>query len=190
MLIDMIWDDNDDIKTIRCTNRRSIIRHLLAENREERRPYVFLTDTMQCKPLKTVLVPISRLEEEVYKAEICTYIARKEKCHCILLYANDYGTMARRNLQKITTRFRLISEQSGINLSFEISQANKNSDGVIREAVERQRELQSDLIILTASREYGLDDLLFGPPELYAIRHSLIPVMLVNPRDDLFSLCD
>ena len=41
-----------------------------------------------------------------------------------------------------------------------------------------------------ASREYGLDDWLFGPPEQYVICHSPVPVMLVNPRADLFSLCD
>jgi nucleotide-binding universal stress UspA family protein len=35
-----------------------------------------------------------------------------------------------------------------------------------------------------------LDDWLFGPPEQYVIRHSPVPVMLVNPRADLFSLCD
>jgi len=35
-----------------------------------------------------------------------------------------------------------------------------------------------------------LDDILFGPPERKAIQRALVPVMLVNPREDLFSLCD
>jgi nucleotide-binding universal stress UspA family protein len=50
--------------------------------------------------------------------------------------------------------------------------------------------MRGGLILLTASREYGLDDWLFGPPEQYVIRHSQVPVMLINPRADLFSLCD
>jgi len=32
--------------------------------------------------------------------------------------------------------------------------------------------------------------LIFGPPERKAIARSQVPVMLVNPREDLFSLCD
>ena len=60
----------------------------------------------------------------------------------------------------------------------------------MQEASERQRDFQHDLLILTASRDYGLDDILFGPPERKAIQRALVPVMLVNPREDLFSLCD
>ena len=68
--------------------------------------------------------------------------------------------------------------------------ARKDSFKLTQEAAERQRDFQHDLLILTASRDYGLDDILFGPPERKAIQRALVPVMLVNPREDLFSLCD
>ena len=204
----MIWDDNEDIRLIECANDKRTIQKHLDECREERRPYVFVTSTMTVKPLHRLLVPVSMLEEETYKAEICTYIARKTGAHIILLQANDYGSHAKQNVNRIVTHIEKVNERLSTELSnsdngltsnsealqhlisYEISQAKKDSFGLIREASERQRDFRHDLLILTASRDYGLDDILFGPPERKAIQRSLVPVLLVNPREDLFSLCD
>ena len=190
----MIWDENDDIRLIECANDKRTIQKHLDDCREERRPYVFVTSTMTVKPLRRLLVPVSMLEEETYKAEICTYLARKTGAHIILLQANDYGSHARQNVNRIVTHIEKISSQlseaDGQTISYEIAQAKKDSFSLIREASERQRDFQHDLLILTASRDYGLDDILFGPPERKAIQRALVPVMLVNPREDLFSLCD
>lgn len=186
----MIWENNDDIRLIECANNRRAIQHHLNECREERRPYVFVTSTMTVKPLRRLLVPVSMLEEETYKAEICTYLARKTGAHIILLQANDYGSHARQNVNRIITHINAISEKIGEKISYEVAIAKKDSFKLMREAAERQRDFRHDLLILTASRDYGLDDILFGPQELHAIRHALVPVMLVNPREDLFTLCD
>ena len=211
----MIWDNNEDIKLIECENNKRVIQRHLNECREERRPYVFVTSTMTIKPLRRLLVPVSMLEEETYKAEICTYIARKTGAHIILLQANDYGSHAKQNVNRIVTHINKVNErlvnqsvspQDGLSekrsvsdsgpsgaagpISYEIVLARKDSFSLIQEAAERQRDFQHDLLILTASRDYGLDDLLFGPPERKAIQRALVPVMLVNPREDLFSLCD
>lgn len=186
----MIWENNDDIRLIECANNRRAIQHHLNECREERRPYVFVTSTMTVKPLRRLLVPVSMLEEETYKAEICTYLARKTGAHIILLQANDYGSHAKQNVNRIVTHINTISEKIGEKISYEVVIAKKDSFKLMREAAERQRDFQHDLLILTASRDYGLDDILFGPQELHAIRHALVPVMLVNPREDLFTLCD
>ena len=186
----MIWENNEDIKLIECANEKRTIQKHLNECRDERRPYVFVTNTMTVKPLHRLLVPVSMLEEETYKAEICTYIARKTGAHIILLQANDYGSHARQNVNRIVTHIKAVMERTGENISYEVAQAKKDSFGLVREAAERQRDFRHDLLILTASRDYGLDDILFGPPERKAIQHALVPVMLVNPREDLFSLCD
>ncbi|MBO7457950.1 MAG: universal stress protein [Paludibacteraceae bacterium] len=186
----MIWENNDDIRLIECANDRRVIQRHLNECREERRPYVFVTNTMTTKPLRRLLVPVSMLEEETYKAEICTYLARKTSAHIILLQANDYGSHAKQNVNRIVTHINAVIEKTGEQISYEVVQARKDSFSLIREASERQRDFQHDLLVLTASRDYGLDDILFGPPERKAIQQALVPVMLVNPRDDLFSLCD
>ena len=186
----MIWDNNDDIRLVECENSARAIQRQLNACREERRPYVFVTPTMTIKPLRRLLVPVSMLEEETYKAEICTYLARKTGAHIILLQPNDYGSHARQNVNRIITHIKAVAQRAEAPISYAVVQARKDSFSLIREAAERQRDFQHDLLILTASRDYGLDDILFGPPERKAIQRALVPVMLINPREDLFSLCD
>ena len=187
----LIRENNDDINYIQCINNRSVIQQHLDACREERRPYVFVTNTMrQIVQLNRILVPVTMLEEEVYKAEICSYLARKNGAHLILLKANDYGSRAQQNINRIITHIQSVTEKSGTDINYEVMNAYKNSFKLYKEAVERQTEMGHQLLILTASRDYGLDDILFGPPERHAIQRSQVPVMLINPRSDLFSLCD
>ena len=197
----------DDIRVEYCDGTRRDIQRVLDACREERRPYLVIkndelrikndspADTenhskfkIQNSKLTSILVPVSMLEEEVYKAEICTYLARKTGAHLILLRARDYGSKAKQNTQRIITHIQTIAERTGEEISYEVQEAKHDSFSFHKDF--HKGEWKHDLLLLTASREYGLDDWLFGPPELYAIRKSEVPVMLVNPRADLFSLCD
>ena len=201
----------DDIRVEYCDGTRRNIQQVLDACREERRPYVVIKeqgtksqeprqisnnsdsvdinlDSWFLSPESRILVPISMLEEEVYKAEICTYLARKTGAHLILLRARDYGSKAKQNTQRIITHIHSIAERTGKNISYEVQVATRDSFSFHKDF--HSEEWKHDLLLLTASREYGLDDWLFGPPELYAIRKSEVPVMLINPREDLFSLCD
>ena len=201
----MIWDNNEDIRLEYCGTSKRAIQHVLDACRQERRPYVVITQkelgdqcylgksskterTTKETNLSTILVPVTMLEEEVYKAEICTYLARKTGAHLILLRANDYGSKAKRNIQRIITHIQTISERTGETISYEEQIAQRDSFSIHKEL--HNYPIEHQLVLLTASREYGLDDWLFGPPEQYVIRHSNVPVMLINPRADLFSLCD
>ena len=183
----------DDIRVEHCDGTRRGVQQVLDACREERRPYVITTPlTYSLSPLTSILVPVTMLEEEVYKAEICTYLARKTGAHLILLRANDYGSKAKRNTQRIITHIQTIAERTGETITYEERVAKGDSFHIHKELhlIASSPDSPIALILLTASREYGLDDWLFGPPEHYVIRHSQVPVMLVNPRADLFSLCD
>lgn len=192
--------NTDDIRVEYCDGTRRDIQRVLDACREERRPYLVIKNyelriiplrtlkTIQNSKLTSILVPVSMLEEEVYKAEICTYLARKTGAHLILLRARDYGSKAKQNTQRIITHIQTIAERTGEKISYEVQEAKRDSFSFHKDF--HSTEWKHDLLLLTASREYGLDDWLFGPPELYAIRKSKVPVMLVNPRADLFSLCD
>ena len=197
--------NTDDIRVEHCDGTRRGVQQVLDACREERRPYVITTPNSLItsspsrppkgkleRALTSILVPITMLEEEVYKAEICTYLARKTGAHLILLRANDYGSKAKQNTQRIITHIQTIAERTGETITYEERVAKGDSFHIHKE-LHRYPITDNrypDLILLTASREYGLDDWLFGPPEQYLIRHSHVPVMLVNPRADLFSLCD
>ena len=191
----------DDIRVEYCDGTRRDIQRVLDACREERRPYLVIKNNCSAQQscclgvqrfrsseLTRILVPVSMLEEEVYKAEICTYLARKTGAHLILLRARDYGSKAKQNTQRIITHIQTIAERTGEEISYEEQVAKRDSFSFHKDF--HSEAWKHDLLLLTASREYGLDDWLFGPPELYAIRKSEVPVMLVNPRADLFSLCD
>ena len=200
----MIWDNNEDIRVEHCDGSRRGIQQVLDACREERRPYVVIKDNCSAQQsccsevqngstLSSILVPVTMLEEEVYKAEVCTYLARKTGAHLILLRANDYGSKAIKNTQRIITHIQTIAERTGETITYEERVAKGDSFHIHKELhtiPPLEGEARWGLILLTASREYGLDDWLFGPPEQYVIRKSQVPVMLVNPRADLFSLCD
>ena len=203
----------EDIRVEHCDGTRRDVQRVLDACREERRPYLVIKeqgtkskdislttdqtnqnglDSWFLVPGSSILVPITMLEEEVYKAEICTYLARKTGAHLILLRANDYGSKARSNTQRIITHIQTIAERTGERITYEERIAKGDSFHIHKELHQLPiaNNQYPSLILLTASREYGLDDWLFGPPEQYVIRHSPVPVMLVNPRADLFSLCD
>lgn len=189
--------NTDDIRIEHCDGTRRGVQHVLDACREERRPYVIINHSAQqsCSSgvqndstVFSILIPVTMLEEEVYKAEICTYLARKTGAHLILLRANDYGSKAAKNTQRIITHIQTIAERTGETITYEERVAKGDSFHIHKELHNYPNDFQ--LILLTASREYGLDDWLFGPPEQYVIRKSPVPVMLVNPRADLFSLCD
>ena len=193
----------DDIRVEHCDGTRRGVQQVLDACREERRPYLVIKDNCSAQQsccsevqngstLSSILVPVTMLEEEVYKAEICTYLARKTGAHLILLRANDYGSKAKRNTQRIITHIQTIAERTGERITYEERVAKGDSFHIHKELHQLPiaNNQYPSLILLTASREYGLDDWLFGPPEQYVIRHSPVPVMLVNPRADLFSLCD
>ncbi len=179
--------DNEsiDLLFISCRNNRRDIQHYLNLCRNLRLPYIFLTDTMQIpRTIATTVSPVSMLEEEVHKAEILTHLARFTGTHILFLLANDYGSRAEQNLNKILTALQ------SLNINAETLKADKDSFAVNKEAAEKTRQLSAGMLVLTASRDYGLDDIFFGPQELHAIRKSHCPVLMLNPRGDLYSLCD
>jgi len=59
-----------------------------------------------------------------------------------------------------------------------------------KEAVAKAEKEKYGIVLLSASRDYGLDDIIFGPKERHLIQKSTVPVLLVNPRGDLYALCD
>lgn len=173
-----------------CDKR--IVQRFLNACRSLRVPYIFLTEEMRKMPilaeaetaLREILAPVTMLEEEVYKAEILSHLSRYTGARVTLLQAKDYGHRAEQNVGRIRT---FLEHQER---PLEVTIAQRDSMALYKELPLRQKDLVPDMMVLTASREYGLDDLFFGPAERYVILHANIPVMLINPRGDLFSLCD
>lgn len=166
------------------------VQHFLILTRPFRAPYFFLTPAMlfPTEPvLHDLLAPVTMLEEEAHKADLISFLANHTKAEIHLLLANDYGSRAGVNKDKILTF--LHTREGVLRYTFDVHESTAKSDSFkLYKEVMEQREHQ--LVVWTASRDYGLDDLLFGPPERKLILRSHVPVALINPRGDLYSLCD
>ncbi len=160
----------------------SSIRGMLKICRELRTPYFF------CKPgqkiaFDKILVPINYLIEEREKGPFSSSFGRFFKSKIMLMTAKDYGSKAKDTTEAIAT----LLDHAGVEHTS--VEAKKDSFKIEFEAVEKSAELGADLLICSASRDYGLDDIIFGPKEQKVLKKSNIPVMLINPRGDLYSLC-
>jgi len=103
----------------------------------------------------------------------------------ILIYApKDYGSKARQNINQMKTLFNSFS------LDYEEKQGKKDSFGIEREAAQNAENDNCGMVIISASREYGIDDVIFGSKEKRILQKTQIPILLINPRADLYVLCD
>ncbi len=150
--------------------------------RELRIPYYFIKSN-QVVNFDKVLVPVGFLVEEKEKGVFCSGMGRTFQSEILLMPAKDYGSRAKQNTEAI----RSVLEKS--NLNYQFVTATKDSFKVEMEAMQKAKELNIGLLMISASREYGMDDIIFGPKEQKVINNSSIPVMVINPRKDLYALC-
>ena len=175
-----------DMLIMTCENKSKMIQQLLSSCRNLRIPYIILTPDMQIKPIEkgdNILIPVTMFEEELSKAQIATSFGRFCGTESIIIQANDYGTRAIKNVGKITTLIEKFS------LIYSVILGKGNSYKVEAESQAFATD-KTKMIVISASRDYGIDDLLFGPKERHIIRSAHFPILLLNPRGDLYSLCD
>jgi len=161
-----------------------LIRSMLNECRELRIPYLFYKDSFAPLSLDKVLLPVGFLEEELEKAQFAAAFGRFCGSEIKMLLANDYGSKAATNAEKMKLLF------DKFDFIYTLEKAEKDSFKVEAESILVAEKENAGIIIVSASRDYGLDDILFGPKEYHVVKKSPIPVLLVNPRGDLYALCD
>jgi hypothetical protein len=168
---------------IQLSDASSIRSHLKA-CRDLRIPYVLFKDAFAEMDLTKIILPIGFLEEELEKAQFAAAFGRFCGSEIKMLLANDYGSKAATNAERMQSLF------DKFDFKYTLEKATKDSFKVEKEAVQVAQTLNAGMIIVSASRDYGLDDILFGPKEYHVLKKSTIPVLLVNPRGDLYALCD
>lgn len=147
-------------------------------------PYLFHKEGFPVIHMEKVLLPVNFLIEEIEKAQFGAAFGRFCNSSVILLQANDYGSKAAANVEKIKSVF------DKFDFDYQVVMGEKDSFKIEFDALAWAEMNKCGLIIASASREYGLDDVVFGPKELHLIRKTKTPLMLINPRADLYTLCD
>ncbi|MFV0472112.1 MAG: hypothetical protein ACK5L7_08810 [Paludibacteraceae bacterium] len=164
--------------------RKKDIQEGLNECRNLRIPYLFFKSEFKEFNIRKVLVSVGFLMEDYEKAQFASAFGRFCNTRITILQANDYGSKAADTVDNMKKLFDKFS------LDYGVEKAKKDSFNLDKETICKAETEQYDIVLISASREYGLDDIIFGPPELHRIKKSSIPLLIVNPRDDLYTLCD
>ncbi len=179
---DVLEQLDASLLVVELTNKLSVQTYLDAF-RALRIPYLFVR-AGQKPNFEKVALPISFLIEDKEKGPFAAAFGRFFKSQLIIFQPKDYGTKALQNIDAIKTLL------DSFQLNYEVRKASKDSNGVEREAANWAASGAAGLVLVSASREYGLDALLFGSKERKMITNTNVPVMLINPRGDLYTLCD
>ncbi|MCQ2344201.1 MAG: universal stress protein [Paludibacteraceae bacterium] len=155
------------------------IQPILDKTRGLRVPYLFVR-IGQSFACKHIALPVTRFLEDREKGPYCGSFARNFHSRITIFKPKDYGSAAEKNIESIGN---LLATQD---LKFDVVAGKKDSSGIELEAVASD----CDLCIIGASRDYGLDDIVFGPKERKILKYAKIPVLVINPRGDLYPLCD
>ncbi len=179
---DVVEQLDASLLVVELTNKLSVQTYLDAF-RALRIPYLFVR-AGQKPNFEKVALPISFLIEDKEKGPFAAAFGRFFKSQLIIFQPKDYGTKALQNIDAIKTLL------DSFQLNYEVRKASKDSNGVERETANWAASGEAGLVLVSASREYGLDDLLFGSKERKMITRTNVPIMLINPRGDLYTLCD
>ena len=182
VLTEKIESEDGSMLLIGFENKKNI-QPLLNLCRDLRVPYVFISPESPCV-LDKISVPITFLIEDKEKIPFASAFGRFAKSELIIYQPKDYGDKARETIAQAETLFKSFS------LPYYIKQGKKGSFHIEREAVDEAETEGVGMVLVSASREYGIDDIIFGSKEKKILKKSKIPVMLINPRADLYTLCD
>lgn len=163
---------------------RKLLAKYLKYCRNLRIPYLFFKNTFSKLNFEKVLVPVGFLIEEYEKTQFASAFGRFCDSEITLLLANDYGSKAVTTFEKMKIIF------DKFQLKYHDEKAKKDSFKLDKEAIQKAENENFGIVIISASREYGLDDIIFGPNELHLVMRSKVPILLINPRGDLYTLCD
>lgn len=181
--VDMAIEQQDAVMLVFENNgRRRTIQKQLNACRQLRIPYFFVPQNAPILPPRKVAIPMSFLIEEREKATWGRSLHRYFKSQFTILKPNDKGSRAAANVKHVEAFFDKLT------IPYTTLQGKKSSFKNDKEVLALLSDW-ADLVIVTASREYGLDDQLLGPKELHIIRKSRLALMILNPRDDLYILC-
>ncbi len=178
-----VTKDQDSVMVVwENQSKYAAIHRCLLASRHLRIPYFFIPPAGKIAKPQRAVIPISFLPEEREKARWGRSLNRYFKSEFILLKPKDKGSQAEKNMVYIKDFF------DKNNIPYRSVQGQRSSFKIDREAL-KCFSSEADLLLFTASRQYGPDDLFFGSRELHNIKRCRLPIMLLNPRNDLYILC-
>jgi hypothetical protein len=162
---------------------------LVTEYRELRIPLLIVQNKMpDAQTFRQIILPVDFSKESKEKASWAGYFSKLHHSAVTIVHTsyNDgfFAAQLRNNLILIKKLFNTL------NAAFEIHKAEKVKYGIDRYGVSYAKMKGAGMIIIMATKEMGIDDFFLGPREKrIIINEDQLPVMMINPRDDLYVPC-
>ncbi len=175
----------DDIK-----NQDFHPKNLLKLFRKSRIPYLFVNKDIEDENFyKNIILPIDSTKESKEKVLWASYFSRFNDAVIKVItphVKDEYFVRQLNNNQKFIRKIF-----TNFEVNFEIINTKEIENSIDIKALQMANDENAGLVIVLATKSYGLFDLIKGPKELHSILNPWkIPVMCLNPRDDLYVLCD
>jgi hypothetical protein len=162
---------------------------LVADYRTLRIPLLVVQNKMpDAKVFDHIILPVDFNRESKEKASWAGYLGKLNKSFITVTHT-DYrdgflGVQLRNNLMLVKKLFTTLGTPN------EFHKAEKVRYGIDRYSVAYAKMRKAGMIIITTTKEWGIDDYILGPVEKRIIcNEDQLPVMMINPRDDLFVPC-
>lgn len=144
------------------------------------------TDYLQ---YKSILVPVDYRKASKETALWASYFGRFNSSSVKLVYANE--TDINQSL-KLKSNLNFIKRfLSSLKVTHSLIAGKTTSWGIFNETLNNTKNCDGDVLILAGSTFISFIDVIIGLPEAKIIKKAgEIPVLIINPRKDMYVLCD
>jgi hypothetical protein len=171
------------------THRSQSLRKLMYRSRRLKLPFIVLPHSSQdgWTP-QHVIMPVTYDKSDKEAAIWVSYWGRFNKSRITLFAATDKDptteTDVNRNLFFIKKLF------DSLKLIYEVKKGDTSSSHIAQEAVNTGATEGNGLIVIATTKYYSIVDCLIGSREFHLIKNNQhMPIFCVNPRKDLYVLC-
>ncbi len=186
-LMDELTDDHEAILMV--VSAKTYKKHAKAV-RESSIPFLFINNqSPNISSYKKVIAPIDLRRENSDVSLWCSYFGRFNQSEITAIAATDRDKDNVRSITKNVLSLKKLLEK--FQISHKIFKGDKSSLGVQYEALDYALDMKSDVYITLGSSLITPIDKLIGLPEAKILKRAgEIPVLIINPRKDMYILCD
>ncbi len=162
---------------------------LVTDYRDLRIPIIIVHDELPRKRMyENIILPLDFNRESKEKSAWSGYISTLNQSRVTVLtrkYKDAYfAASLRTNIVLVEKLF------NNLGVAYELIKEPDITCDIDKYAVDYAWINQGDMIVIMATKEVAVDDLLFGLKEKKIIENKYkLPIMLINPRDDLYLPC-
>lgn len=162
---------------------------LVSDYRSLRIPILIVHNKMpEYQTFRQIIVPVDHTKESKEKASWAGYFSKLHKSHLTVVhteYSDEFfNTQLKNNLILVSRLFNTLGA------IFEIHKVKKIRYRIDKYALSYAKIKNAGMVIIMATKEFGFEEFILGPVEKKIITNEAqLPVMMINPRDDIYVPC-